>query len=90
MTIDEIVQSSPHQKGWLAYSDFAKHFGGMRQLPDDFRDFLSILNTRQVEYLVVGGWALGVHGYVRATGDMDIWVGLKEENLNQLISALKD
>lgn len=44
----------------------------MLQLPDDFREFLSILNAESVEYLVVGGWALGVHGYVRATGDMDM------------------
>ena len=51
----------------------------MRQLPDDFRDFLNILNEKQVEYLIVGGWALGIHGYVRATGDMDIWIGTQEE-----------
>ncbi|MDA0348786.1 MAG: hypothetical protein O3C43_15945 [Verrucomicrobia bacterium] len=40
----------------------------MKQLPDDFSEFLSFLNEKQVEYLVVGGWALGVHGYVKATG----------------------
>jgi hypothetical protein len=38
----------------------------MKQLPDDFRDFLNILNSRKVKYLIVGGWALGVHGYIRA------------------------
>jgi hypothetical protein len=46
----------------------------MRHLPDDFKDFLNILNQKQVRYLIVGGWALGVHGYIRATGDMDIWI----------------
>lgn len=60
----------------------------MRHLPDDFRDFLSLLNAKQVEYLVVGGWALGVHGYVRATGDMDIWIGIENENLDKMISAI--
>jgi hypothetical protein len=60
----------------------------MKQLPDDFREFLSLLNEKQVEYLVVGGWALGVHGYVRATGDMDIWVGSNETNLDRLLTAL--
>ena len=60
----------------------------MKQLPEDFREFLSFLNEKQVEYLVVGGWALGVHGYVRATGDMDVWIGSNEENLDRLLSAL--
>lgn len=62
----------------------------MRQLPDDFRDFLNILNEKQVEYLIVGGWALGVHGYVRATGDMDIWIGTEEENLDRLVLAMEE
>ena len=44
----------------------------MQQLPEDFRDLLCLLNEHSVEYLIVGGWALGLHGYVRATGDMDI------------------
>ncbi len=60
----------------------------MRHLPDDFRDFLSILNEKQVRYLIVGGWALGVHGYVRATGDMDIWIGTEDENVDGLIESL--
>ncbi|MDA0348069.1 MAG: hypothetical protein O3C43_10020 [Verrucomicrobia bacterium] len=60
----------------------------MKQLPDDFREFLSLLIEKQVEYLVVGGWALGVHGYVRATGDMDIWIGSNETNLDRLLNAL--
>ena len=60
----------------------------MKQLPDDFREFLSLLNEKQVEYLVVGGWALGIHGYVRATGDIDIWIGSDENNLDRLLDAL--
>lgn len=61
----------------------------MKQLPDDFKEFLSLLNETQVEYLVVGGWALGIHGYVRATGDIDIWISREEANLNHLLEALK-
>lgn len=61
----------------------------MLQLPDDFREFLSILNVEAVEYLVVGGWALGIHGYVRATGDMDIWIGQSDENIEHLLVALE-
>lgn len=60
----------------------------MQQLPEDFRDLLCLLNEHRVKYLIVGGWALGVHGYVRATGDMDIWIGQSDENIDQLLRAL--
>ena len=43
-------------------------------LPPDFKEFLQLLNDHQVEYLLIGGYAVGYHGYPRATGDMDIWV----------------
>jgi hypothetical protein len=62
----------------------------MRHLPDDFKDFLNILNQKQVRYLIVGGWALGVHGYIRATGDMDIWISTEDDNLDLLINALAE
>ena len=60
----------------------------MKQLPDDFKDLLCLLNEQEVEYLIVGGWALGVHGYVRATGDMDIWIGQTDTNIQHLLNAL--
>lgn len=60
----------------------------MKQLPEDFKDLLCLLNEHKVEYLIVGGWALGVHGYVRATGDMDIWIGQSDVNIQNLLSAL--
>ena len=43
-------------------------------LPPDFKDFLQLLNSEQVEYLLVGGYAVGHYGYPRTTGDMDIWI----------------
>ena len=49
---------------------------------------LSLLNEHEVEYLIVEGWALGVHGYVRATGDMDIWIGQSDFNIERLLKAL--
>ncbi|MGJ8652608.1 MAG: hypothetical protein ACSHX8_05000 [Opitutaceae bacterium] len=61
----------------------------MQQLPEDFKDLLCLLNEHKVEYLIVGGWALGVHGYVRATGDMDIWIGQSDANIHGLLAALK-
>lgn len=51
----------------------------MRPFPPDFSDFLRLLNDHEVDYLLIGGYAVGFHGYPRATGDMDIWVGVSEK-----------
>ena len=48
----------------------------MIQIPQDFREFLRLLNYHNVEYLLIGGYAVGYYGFVRATGDMDIWMGV--------------
>jgi hypothetical protein len=42
-------------------------------LPPDFKEFLRLLNSRRVEYLLIGGYAVGYYGYPRATADIDIW-----------------
>lgn len=59
-------------------------------LTDDFKDFLRSLNGRGVEYLVVGGYAVGFHGYPRATIDLDVWVRPSSENADRVIEALRD
>ena len=53
----------------------------------DFRDFLQALNNNNVEYLLVGGYAVILHGYPRTTGDMDIWVNRTKDNYTKLIKA---
>ena len=40
------------------------------ELPRDFSEFLRLLNDREVRYLVIGGYAVGYHGYPRATNDL--------------------
>lgn len=62
----------------------------MIQLPPDFKEFLSLLNAKKVEYLLIGGYAVGYHGYVRATGDIDVWISPKAENAGRTISALRE
>lgn len=57
-------------------------------LPADFKDFLSLLNSAKVEYLLVGGYAVGHYGYPRTTGDMDIWVAATPENAEKLVNVL--
>lgn len=57
-------------------------------LNPDFKDMLSCLNDEQVEYIVVGAYALAAHGFVRATGDIDIWVRSSGDNAPKVINAL--
>ncbi len=59
------------------------------RLPPDFKDFLRLLTDHQVEYLLIGGYAVGHFGYVRATAGMDIWIARKTTNAQRLVSALK-
>ncbi len=56
----------------------------------DFRDFLHALNDNEVEYLLVGGYAVILHGYPRTTGDMDIWVNRTKSNYKKLVKAFTD
>ena len=58
-------------------------------LPSDFSAFLSLLQEHGVEYLLIGGYAVGYYGYVRATADMDLWVPIDQANAERLVSALQ-
>ena len=55
----------------------------------DFSDMLSTLSAEGVEYLIVGGYALGAHGFPRATKDIDIWIRPTPENAERTLRALK-
>ena len=59
-------------------------------LPPDFREFLRLLSSHKVRYLLVGGYAVGYYGYPRATADMDIWVATDSENVGKVIAALAE
>ncbi|MGB3542974.1 DUF6036 family nucleotidyltransferase [Rubrivirga sp.] len=60
------------------------------ELYPDFREFFESLKARDVRYLVIGGYALGYHGYVRYTGDIDAWVEPTPENSRRVIAAFHD
>ena len=53
----------------------------------DFRNFLQALNNSNVEYLLVGGYAVILYGYSRTTGDMDIWVNRTSINYKKIVQA---
>ena len=56
-------------------------------LPFDFREFLRLLNEARVEYLLIGGYAVGYHGYPRTTADMDVWVAISADNATRLVDV---
>lgn len=60
------------------------------RIPSDFKEFLQLLNAHQVEYLLVGGYAVGYHGYPRATVDMDIWIGRGAANAGKMVTVLQE
>ncbi|MCA9946383.1 MAG: hypothetical protein KC449_23025 [Anaerolineales bacterium] len=59
------------------------------QLPADFKEFLQLLNAHNVEYLLIGGYAVGYYGYPRATVDMDVWIAIHPVNAAQVVTVLK-
>ena len=59
------------------------------QLPPDFKEFLKLLNSNKVEYLVVGGYAVNYYGYPRATADLDIWIAIHSDNARRLTDVVR-
>ncbi len=58
-------------------------------LNEDYRDMLLALSAEQVDFILIGAYALAAHGYPRATMDIDIWVMPSPENAAATIRALK-
>jgi len=50
------------------------------ELPNDFKEFLKLLRAHDVKCLLIGGYAVGLHGYVRSTNDIDFWVAMTQDN----------
>lgn len=62
----------------------------MKSLLPEFGHLLALLKKHNVEFMIVGGYAVIFHGYARTTTDIDIWLKPDNENRNKLISALKE
>ena len=59
------------------------------ELASDFREFLSLLLSKNVRFLLIGAHALAAHGRPRYTGDLDVWVSPTQANAKQVIAALR-
>jgi hypothetical protein len=60
------------------------------ELNQDFKEFIELLNKHNVKYLVVGGYAVGFHGYPRFTGDIDFWIAISNENASKIVTVLNE
>ena len=58
-------------------------------LNKDYKEMLQLLLEEQVDFILVGAYALGAHGYPRATGDIDIWVKSDEVNSKKIYKVLE-
>ena len=61
----------------------------MRPLSSDLREFIRLLNTKSVKYVIVGAWALAFHGRPRYTGDIDIFVAREHGNADRLMEVIE-
>ncbi len=59
-------------------------------LDQNFKEFIGLLNAHKVKFLVIGGYAVNFHGYPRYTKDMDFWIWLQPENVQNLMIALRE
>ncbi|NOX99104.1 MAG: hypothetical protein GXP30_05120 [Verrucomicrobia bacterium] len=61
----------------------------MEKLNRDFLEFIKLLESNQVKYLIVGGYAVGLHGFPRYTGDIDFFIAVREENAARILAVFE-
>jgi hypothetical protein len=62
----------------------------MIPIPRDFREFFRLLNKHRAKYLVIGGYAVGYHGYPRYTGDVDIFMAVSPQNGKAMVKVFSE
>jgi predicted nucleotidyltransferase len=60
------------------------------EIPRDFKECIELLQSRNVEFVVVGGYALAAHGRPRYTGDIDLFIRKSPENAQRVVDALHE
>jgi hypothetical protein len=85
-----IGKHNPIRFAWQHWSKSGKNItGGGTVLNQDFKEFIQSLNDNHVRYLVIGGYAVALHGYPRYTKDIDVWIEMSAENAANMVKALK-
>lgn len=84
-------RTQSYQARLAALSKFGWNItNGRKMLNQDFKEFIQSLNNHGVRYLVVGGYAVALHGYPRYTKDIDIWVEPSSENAAKIIQVAEN
>jgi hypothetical protein len=60
------------------------------EVQKDFREFLALLNEHEVDFMIVGGYALAFHGAPRYTGDIDVFIKPDNKNAQLIIKVLEE
>ena len=55
-----------------------------------FQEFIELLEKHEVRYLIVGGYAVGFHGFPRYTGDLDVFIAISKANAEKLIQVFDE
>ena len=59
-------------------------------LENDFIEFLKLCNRYEVKYLIIGGYAVSIHGYPRSTKDLDVLIKMSDENAEKLKTVIDE
>jgi len=59
------------------------------ELDKDFKEFIELLNAHDVQYLVIGEYAVNFHSYPRYTKNIDFWLWMTDENIEKLLQVVK-
>lgn len=59
-------------------------------LNKNFQEFVRLLDAKGVKYLVIGGYAVGFHGYPRYTGDIDFLMAIDPQNAEKLVEVFNE
>ena len=62
----------------------------MIQIPKDFKEFIQLLSVHEVKYVIIGGYAVAVHGYVRYTGDIDFFIAIDSVNAAKMVTVFRE
>lgn len=83
-------ESSRSKSGSKRSKGSGKSTTDMIRWPTDFLDFLKLLDRHKVKYVIVGGYAVGIHGYIRPTHDLDVFVEVSQHNAAALVKVFRD
>lgn len=64
--------------------------GGNMELDPNFLEFIELLDKHEAQFLVVGGYAVALHGHPRYTADLDVWIWAAPANAEAILAALRD